>query len=96
MEFEWDAEKAKSNLRKHGITFEEATKVFAGPRVYVKYDNACGYEDRWRVLGRADSVILMVVHTERTTADNPEIIRIISARKADKYEEKSYWTHGKI
>lgn len=96
MVFEWDEEKARSNLRKHGITFEKATEVFDDPRFHSEYDGNCDDEDRWRVLGLAGSKILLVIHTERCTTDNLESIRIISARKANKYEEKKYWTHGKI
>lgn len=89
MEFEWDEEKAKANVRKHHVDFELAAHVFFDPHRIEKYDAAHdGNEDRWQTIGMASSVILMVVYTERGLTG--EIIRLISARKANQHEQKTY------
>jgi uncharacterized DUF497 family protein len=85
--FEWDPNKAASNLEKHGVSFEEATGVFADPNALTIPDpQHSRSEHRHITLGRAlDSKILVVVHTER--GDN---LRIISARRANTRERKTY------
>jgi hypothetical protein len=50
--FEWDAEKARGNLRKHGVSFETAKRAFADPLALVEHDRIEGGERRWRTLGR--------------------------------------------
>lgn len=84
MEFEWDPAKAKANLAKHGVSFDEAKAVFADSNAIELLEENSG-EERWRILGRAVSAILMVVYAERGGR-----IRIISARKASKREQKAY------
>ena len=85
--FQWDEDKARTNLEKHGVSFEEATTVFGDPLSLTIPDPAHSQvEDRWIVLGHSHQrKLLVVVHTER--GDN---IRIISARRASKLERKSY------
>lgn len=86
MKFEWDEEKAKVNLSKHGISFETAEKVFYDENRIEIYDEEHSIdEDRFITIGMA-SDILFVVFTERR--DN---IRIISARKATNYERGLYY-----
>lgn len=88
--FEWDEAKAKSNLRKHGVRFEDAMLVFADPFALVEQDRSEGRELRWQTLGLvADIVLLLVAHTVRDEEPD-EIIRIISARKAVRKERKRY------
>jgi len=88
--FEWDEAKAKSNLRKHGVRFEDAMLVFADPFALVEQDRNEGGELRWQTLGLvADIVLLLVAHTVRDEKQD-EIIRIISARKAVRKERKRY------
>ena len=88
--FEWDEAKAKSNLRKHGVRFEDAMLVFADPFAMVEQDRSEGGELRWQTLGLvADIVLLLVAHTVRDEKQD-EIIRIISARKAVRKERKRY------
>lgn len=90
MEFEWDEEKNKINIQKHGIAFEDALKVFLDPyRVYF-YDSAHSsiQEERWQTIGCAFSNILFVIYTFR---DEKEIYRIISARKANAREKRKYY-----
>jgi uncharacterized protein len=87
VEFEWDAKKAAANLRKHGVTFPFATRVFLDEnRVERLDDGGNGDEDRWITIGLVEELELVVVYTLRI-----ESIRLISARKADKHERKAYW-----
>jgi uncharacterized DUF497 family protein len=85
--FEWDVNKARSNLTKHAVSFQEATTVFGDPVSLTIPDPAHSQvENRFIVLGQSHSGrILVVVHTER--GDN---IRIISARPASRRERKQY------
>ena len=85
--FEWDPQKAKSNIEKHGVSFEEASTVFRDPLSLTINDplHSTG-EVRMVQIGISHKDrLLVVVHTER--GDN---IRIISARKATKKERKIY------
>ncbi|NEX16129.1 MAG: hypothetical protein C1943_05715 [Halochromatium sp.] len=91
MKFEWDLKKEELNIQKHGITFEQASYVFADPYALNKYDNAHSEDEgRWLLLGKSmNEVILVVVHTFKDQ-DGVELVRIISARKATKNESKEY------
>ena len=91
MKFEWDRKKEHINIRKHGITFEQASYVFADPFALNRYNEKHSEdEERWILLGKSlNQTILVVVHTFRDN-DGKEFVRIISARKATKKEEKSY------
>ena len=97
MKFEWDRNKEKLNIKKHGVTFEQASYVFADTCALNKYDeDHSEYEDRWIILGKSlNEVLLVVVHTFRTK-DGVEYVRIISARKATKKEKKVYDKRCKI
>ncbi|MDR1396471.1 MAG: BrnT family toxin [Desulfarculales bacterium] len=87
MEFEWDADKAARNLKKHGVSFEDAALVFYDAGRIEAYDGREDYgEDRWATIGLAYSAVLYVVYTVR----HEEIIRIISVRKADANERTQY------
>jgi uncharacterized DUF497 family protein len=91
--FEWDDEKAESNFRKHGITFEEAVLVFKDPLAKVIKKQIENDEERLQIVGMAKNFfLLLVVHTARE-ANNVEIIRIISARPVTKHEKRQY-EHG--
>lgn len=87
MRFEWDPEKAKSNLRKHGVAFEEATTVFTDALSLTGQDpDHSQEEERLVTFGRASSGrILVVAYTERG-----EWIRLISARVVTRVERKLY------
>ena len=87
--FEWDSSKAKSNLKKHGVSFEEAQSVFYDEYALQFYDDSNSeLEDRFLMLGLSNQArLLLVCHCER---DEGEIIRIISARKATRNESKFY------
>ena len=89
LRFEWDPNKAKTNVEKHGISFEEATTVFADEQA-VLFDGPDHSEDENRsiLLGfSAMAKMLIVCHCLR---EEGNVIRIISARKATKTEEKQY------
>ncbi|MBA2658050.1 MAG: BrnT family toxin [Nitrosospira sp.] len=89
MEFEWDLDKAETNLRKHNVSFEDAARVFIDPSRIETFDGREVYgEDRWKTVGLVEPVLLTVVYTVRGQDD--EIIRLISARKADADERAQY------
>jgi uncharacterized DUF497 family protein len=88
MYFTWDEEKNKVNIKKHGVSFEQAVNVFYDERKLEKYDTAHSiFEDRSIVIGQAKGNVLFVVNTEM----DKETIRIISARKANKKERGAYY-----
>ncbi len=91
MKFEWDSEKEKANIKKHGVTFEQASYVFADPFALNKFDEENSIEeDRWVLLGKSiNEALLVVVHTFKDD-DNIEYVRIIRARKATNNEQQSY------
>ncbi len=87
LQFEWDEKKAKINKRKHGITFEEATTAFAD-ELSITIDDPIHSEDEDRLIliGQSKGFkTLIVIHVEKK-----ESIRIISARRATKHEQKFY------
>jgi uncharacterized DUF497 family protein len=85
--FEWDYQKAESNLLKHGVSFDEAVSVFADALALTFADtDHVESEDRSRTYGISNKGrLLVVVHAERRNN-----VRIISARKATRYEEGIY------
>jgi hypothetical protein len=89
--FEWDPVKARINQRKHGITFEDAMHVFDDPYARFEQDHTGGAgEPRWRALGLAAGVVLILaVHTVREEGED-EVIRLIPARRAIRKERKRY------
>ena len=87
MQFAWDPKKAASNLRDHGVTFEEASSVF-GDALAITFDDPDHSEGESRLLtfGLSEQGRLLVVsHTERRG-----LVRIISARRATRTERKIY------
>ena len=93
LQFEWDNQKAKLNLKKHGIKFEEAKAVFRDPLAYI-------FDDEWHSVGEKREIIIghddrnrliLVCFTERT-----QIIRIISARLTTKKERQDYQEYTKF
>jgi uncharacterized DUF497 family protein len=91
MKFEWDPLKEKINIKKHKVSFEEAAYVFADKHALSLFDSEHSEEEeRWILLGKSlKAMILVVVHTFREK-DGTETVRIISARKATKNEQKVY------
>jgi len=89
--FEWNGAKAASNLRKHRVSFQTAVRAFADPFALFEQDRIEGGECRWQTVGLVDShLLLMVAHPLRDDEDGTEIVRIISARRADPKERKRY------
>jgi len=92
MQFEWDDEKEKINIIKHGIDFETAARVFNDENRLELFDEMHSeLEDRYITIGIIDSVayVVMVVYTEREDA-----IRLISARKATQQERRMYYDYS--
>jgi uncharacterized protein len=85
--FEWDPKKAETNFRKHGVTFVEASTVFADPLAGIKDDSDHSEtEGRYIIIGMSKKFrILVVIFTERN-----DTIRIISSRLATRNERKQY------
>jgi uncharacterized DUF497 family protein len=87
LEFEWDQAKAKKNLKKHGVSFEEASTVFGDPLALTIPDPLHSEdEDRFVTLGNSERGRLLVV----VGTDREDRIRIISARVATRRERKDY------
>lgn len=90
--FSWDARKALSNLKKHGVSFEEAATVFSDPEA-LDWEDPEHSEFEWRSRRLGASItgkILVVAYTPRRLKDGKEIIRIISARRATQKERQAY------
>jgi hypothetical protein len=86
MLFEWDEAKRQSNIQKHGIDFIGIERVFAGTTVTILDDRFDYSESRFITLGLLSGRVVVIAHTE-----TPEVIRIISVRKATRNEEASYF-----
>jgi uncharacterized DUF497 family protein len=87
MRFEWDEEKRLANIRKHGIDFLDAIQIFDGYTVTIE-DTRFDYgETRYLTLGMMHSlIVILMVHT-----DEENVMRIISARKAERHETRRYF-----
>lgn len=85
--FEWHARKAKENLRKHGVSFEEGRTLFADDHLLVAPDREHSYDEvRYLAIGRSDvGRLLTVCFTERDS-----VLRLISARVAEPWERREY------
>ena len=89
LRFEWDARKASTNLKKHGISFEEAKSAFYDEHAKLIDDpDHSADEERFILLGLSFSLRLVVIYHCYRGAD--DVVRIISARKATTHETKSY------
>lgn len=87
MKFEWDEDKAAGNLRKHGVDFDFAARVFDDPVAIEVIDDREDYgEERIALIGMARHTLLKIVYTLRG-----DRIRIISARKATRHEQEDYY-----
>ena len=90
MKFEWDEDKAAKNLRKHGVTFQEASTVFYDRLAQVSPDEM--HSERMTLIGMSQHErLLFTVYVEKEELDDGETIyRIISARRATSHERKGY------
>ena len=86
MKYEWDEEKRKSNIRKHGLDFVDAERIFEGNTLTVADDREDYGQRRFVTIGLCKAVVVVVAHTEKA-----DVIRVISMRKATKNEEDSYF-----
>lgn len=87
MDIEWDSDKADSNLKKHGVSFEEAATALLDPMALAQEDVAAEGESRWVLIGMSAQMrLLTVVYTLR----RQDRVRLISARKATRKEVKYY------
>ncbi len=87
----WHPAKDKSNQEKHGVSFEEASRVFADPLSQSKYDDR--YSERWQTIGEIDSDVIVVSHDYVEEMEHGQAvikIRIISARFAKPSEIRAY------
>ena len=94
LEFEWDRKKETANIKKHGVSFKEAQSAFYDEGAIQFYDpDHSDEEDRFILLGLSlKPQVLVVCHCFR---ESETVVRIISARKADKDEEQAYWERRK-
>lgn len=89
MRYTWDETKRQANLRKHGLDFADAEKVFASPMVVFEDTRADYGEQRMIGIGLLDFLVVLIVHVE-----SDEEIRIISMRKADSDETDLYYRNA--
>ena len=90
--FEWDKNKAKSNLKNHKVSFEEGKTVFQDELLATFFDSVHSDEEhRFISIGMSlSNRVLLVIHTENSIVNNEVIIRIISCRQAEASERKIY------
>jgi len=92
--FEWDSAKNLSNQRKHGVSFEEAAQIFRDPLYLSWKERVQDGEVRWQAYGKVEGLsVLIVAHTIREELENGdeiEVVRIISARRAEPKERRRY------
>lgn len=86
MTFDWDADKAARNLRKHGVPFEEGETIFAGAAIFEDFDHS-EKEPRYAAIGFSTKGRLLAVSFTRT---GPEMYRLISVRRATRQERAQY------
>ena len=96
MEFEWDENKNRINVQKHKVSFEMAMLAFSDPLHVSIQDRFEDGEERWQTLGRVHGcLLLLVAHTIQGNTEE-EVIRIISARRADPKERRRYETENRL
>jgi len=86
MKFEWDENKRKLNLAKHGIDFKDAYQIFDGITFTFEDDRYNYGEGRYITIGMLRGTVVVVAHTE-----SDDVIRLISIRRATKHEQKLYY-----
>ena len=88
--FEWDLKKAQANLQKHGVSFEFASRVFDDPLHLSIQDRHERGEERWFTVGLVDGQLVVAVAHTVHEADDEVVIRMVSARKATRFERERY------
>jgi uncharacterized protein len=87
---EWDENKNRANIAKHGVSFADAVAVFADPLALTILDRVTDGEKRYRTVGAAANGVILVAHTLHELSESDELVRIISARYATLRERKEY------
>ena len=88
--FEWDEAKNEANVRKHGIDFDQASRVFFDPLHVCTLESVQEGEVRLRSIGKVAGLeLILVIHVDRDEHD-VDVIRIISARRPTKHERRNY------
>ena len=97
-EFDWEPDKAASNLTKHDVSFEEAMTIFADPLSLSVPDRGPWMgEERWVTIGMTQfDRLLLVVHTHVEISDDSVYIRVISARKPTRREIHDYEDNSNV
>ena len=90
MQFDWDENKSKTNLVKHGISFETAKLVFEVPYALSIQDQHKDGEERWQTIGLIYGIVILLVAHTFHEQDGIDVIRIISDRKATRQERNHY------
>jgi uncharacterized DUF497 family protein len=90
--FEWDIDKAASNVQKHGVSFEEASTIFVDPLARTELDEEHSQnEERFATIGISSSARMLVAwHTERLADDGELVVRLIGARRPTPTERRFY------
>lgn len=88
MEFTWDPEKRLSNLRKHGLDFAEAERVFSGQTLTIPDRRFAYGEARFSTMGLMGDAVVVIIH-----AETDDEIRVISMRKAERHEREKFFAH---
>ena len=86
MKFEWDSKKNIINIEKHGIDFNDAKELFEYEMLTIEDTREAYGESRWIAIGRLKAFVSVIIYVEQ----EPDLIRIISARKATKREVRQY------
>ncbi|MEE4297771.1 MAG: BrnT family toxin [Wenzhouxiangella sp.] len=91
MDLIWDESKRQSNLRKHGLDFRDAERVFCGPLLLFEDDREEYGEERMIAVGLLDALVVLIVHVE-----SKDCIRVISMRKANNHETELFFKNAEI
>lgn len=94
LRFVWDAEKARRNVAKHGLSFDLAKAVWRDPFYVIVPDRVESGEQRWHAIGMIGAVVIVVVVHSYPDADDDDVVRIIGARKATTHERRRYEQEG--
>jgi len=91
MRYTWDEEKNHRNIELHGIDFEDAVRIFAGPTVETRDDRFDYGEDRVYAIGQVNGFLITMIYTDRKNENKDEERRIISAWRSEPHERRRYW-----
>lgn len=89
MQFTWEPDKNRSNVRRHGIAFQDAARIFDGPTVERDDDRFDYGEVRVYAIGLVNGIEIVVIYTDR----DPDIRHLVSAWRAEPHERRYFWQH---